>query len=236
MRAVLFDLDGTLLDIDVEAFLCAYFGALGPVLARLTNTDEESAVQAVIDATDAMMRPHPGRTNRDVFDVRFRQITGVDLERDGSIVDEFYRRIFPGLGTGLGPTRGARAAVEAATGAGMLVAVATNPIFPAAAVAERIRWAGLDDLPFALVTTYEQMHACKPDPAYFAETASILEVEPADCLMVGDDAALDMGAASVGMSTFFVGEQGVEGADYSGSLFDLARLMPRLADRRTRKV
>ena len=53
--------------------------------------------------------------------------------RDGQVVDDFYGNVFPTLGAGIGPKPGAREAVEAARQAGMLVAIATNPIFPAAA-------------------------------------------------------------------------------------------------------
>ncbi len=230
MRAVLFDLDGTLLDIDIDAFLHVYFGALGPVLAEVTGMTPKSSIDAVIDSTGAMMRPHPGLTNRETFDARFSQLTGVDLGSNGTVIADFYRDVFPSLGAGLGPMPGARQAVQAASDAGMVLAVATNPIFPAAAVSERIRWAGLDDVPFALVTTYETMHACKPERAYFEEAAGMLGVQPSECLMVGDDVTLDMGATSAGMITFFTGSDRDHGADYAGDLRALAELLSQLAE------
>ncbi len=229
MRAVLFDLDGTLLDIDLALFLRVYFGALGPVIATVTGSTPAAAIEAVIEATNAMMEPHPDETNRQVFDARFTTLTGVDLRRQDGIITDFYTRVFPGLGAGLGPTPGARRAVETAADTGLLVAIATNPIFPSAAVIERIRWAGLDDVPFDLVTTYEIMHACKPDPAYFLEAASMLGVEAGECLMVGDDPVLDLGAAHAGMRTYFVGPRGGKSADYRGSLDQLADLLPKLS-------
>lgn len=230
VRAVLFDLDGTLLDIDIEAFLRVYFGALGPVLSDITGLTVQGSIDAVIVATRAMAHPHPGRTNREAFDACFCEATGVDLRNSVDLIRDFYRDVFPGLGSGLVAMPGARRAVDTAHEAGLLVAVATNPIFPAAAISERIRWAGLGDVSFELVTTYENMHACKPDAAYFKEAAAMLGVEPSACLMVGDDVSLDMGAASVGMTTFFVGAGRNHGADYSGDLTDLAELIPRLAE------
>jgi len=229
VRAVLFDLDGTLLDIDIDAFLRRYFGALGPVLAELVDTTAARAIQAVMDATGAMMEPHPGSTNRDVFDARFLELTGVSLKDRDAEIRDFYARVFPTLGAGLGPTPGARRAVDVARSVGLEVVVATNPIFPAAAVAERIRWAGLGDVEFSLITTYENMHASKPDPAYFREIAALLDVPPADCLMVGDDFTLDMGAAHAGMATFYVGAGAQGVADYHGTLDDLADLLPSLS-------
>lgn len=231
MRAVLFDLDGTLLDIDIDAFLRVYFAALGPVIAELTGSSPAEAIDAVITSTNAMVRPHPGQTNREVFNARFASLTGVDLAQKGEVIDEFYARTFPTLGAGLRPREGARRAVEAALSSGLLVAVATNPIFPAAAISERIRWARVADLPFSFVSTYENMHSCKPDPGYYLEIASVLNVAPTECLMVGDDHVLDMRAAHVGMATFFVGDGAGGSADHVGDLDDLSELLPRLVNR-----
>ena len=235
MRAILFDLDGTLLDIDIDSFLERYFGALGPVVAKVTGDDDPAvALDAVMRATRAMMVPHPGLTNREAFDDHFASVTGADIRAARNLLEEFYACAFPALRDGIGPHEGAREAVLTAIDLGFQVAVATNPIFPAAAISERIRWAGLDDVTFGAVTTYEGMHACKPDAEYFVETAELLGVPADECLMVGDDPQLDMPAAATGMSTFYVGTQRERHGDFRGSLWDLAAMLPSLADGRGR--
>jgi FMN phosphatase YigB (HAD superfamily) len=230
--AVLFDLDGTLLDIDLDEFFSAYFLALGPVVGATLGGPEcaQTGLEAVMEGTRAMGIPHLGRTNRDVFNESFAVRTGVDLsaEKNASALDRFYRETFPQLKGTMGPHTGARAAVQCALELGMKVAIATNPIFPRAAIVERMRWAGVDDLPVHLVTSYESMHAAKPHGAYFAETAELLGVDPRRAVMVGDDRYLDMPAADVGMRTFYVGEGSAPGTDWSGTLEDLAKLLPRL--------
>jgi FMN phosphatase YigB (HAD superfamily) len=230
---VLFDLDGTLLDIDIDRFLEDYFGALGPVVAHVIGTpsDAPAGLRAVLDATSAMMAAHPDLTNRQVFNAHFRDATGVDLDLDEFALpfERFYAHVFPTLRKGLGPRDGAREALLTAAGLGMQVAIATNPIFPADAIRERMRWANVADVPVDAVTTYEVMHATKPHPAYFSETAAMLDVDPRDCLMVGDDRVLDMGAADIGMRTFYVGLPPTPPADYCGDLRDLGALLRRLA-------
>ena len=230
MQAILFDLDGTLLDIDIESFIERYFSALARTMGPLTS-DPESLTHAMTGlnlATHAMMLPHPGHTNQKVFTERFRSLTGIDIEVHSEVFERFYAEEFPLLGDGFGPAPGARDAVETAIELGLKVAVATNPIFPLAAVEHRIAWAGIDDLPVDAITTYETMHACKPLAAYFLETAEHIGVCPDKCLMVGDDRELDLPAAATGMRTYYVGPDVDVEADLIGDLAGLARALPRL--------
>lgn len=227
MRGILFDMDGTLLDIDLGAFLRRYFGALGTAAAG--GFPGLDIMPAIMASTNAMMDQHPGRTNRDVFYEDFLARTGVDLGEHWPVFETFYREVFPTLRDGEGPRAGARAAVEAALDLGFSVAIATNPIFPQVAQRTRLSWAGLDDLDLPIVTSYEDLHACKPDPAYFMETAALMGVDPRECVMVGDDRSLDLAAADVGMRTYYVGPDRNAHADWRGDLMGFAALLPRLA-------
>jgi FMN phosphatase YigB (HAD superfamily) len=227
---VLFDLDGTLLDIDLQGFLRRYFGALRavPLGAAANGLESGAVVRAIMTATDAMMALHPGRTNLDTFSESFERATGIAFDALWPAYERFYTSVFPLLQGEAGPSPGARRAVETARELGLLVAVATNPIFPRIAVDHRLAWAGLGDVPFDVITTYEHMNACKPHGAYFTQTAAMLGVDPSDCLMVGDDITLDLPASDVGMRTFLKGDAR-SSADYRGTLDDLAGLLPLLA-------
>jgi HAD superfamily hydrolase (TIGR01509 family) len=226
MQAVLFDLDGTLLDIDLPAFLSAYFRGLAAATGpHFPGVDVRSAVLA---STDAMACPHPGLTNAAAFHADFLERTGLDLDDPDTyeVFETFYAEDFPDLRHGAGARPGARRAVETALDAGLSVVIATQPIFPRAAIAHRIAWAGLDDLGLEM-TTYEVMHSCKPHPEYFREAAQMAGAEPDECVMVGDDRWLDMPAADVGMRTFYVGREATH-ADWTGDLDDFAELLERL--------
>lgn len=229
MRAILFDLDGTLLDLDLSAFLKRYFIALDAASAELAGRCAPGTfMPALHAAVGAMMEPHPGRTNRDVFYEDLYTRTGVDLNTHWPVYERFYRDVFPTLADTAAPAKGARTAVTTALGSGLKVAIATNPIFPRAAVEHRLAWAGLGDLTFPVVTTYEDMVACKPHADYYRQIADLLGVAPHECLMVGDDRVLDMPAADVGMRTFYVGTDEAAPADLRGDLDELAELLPRL--------
>ncbi|MGV8082928.1 MAG: HAD family hydrolase [Coriobacteriia bacterium] len=234
LGGVLFDLDGTLLDIPLDAFLREYFALLGPVVAEVfgEGVDERAGIALVLQATEAMMKPHPGRTNEEAFNDYLIEQTGVNLadEAHAQALHSFYEDTFPALQGTKTPRRGAREAVEKAFSLGLKVAIATNPIFPRAAILERMRWAGLSGLPIDVVTSYENMHATKPQAHYFLETAQMLGIEAERCLMVGDDRALDMPAADTGMRTFYVGEPPSPQATWTGDLCDLVDVLPRLVE------
>lgn len=231
MRGVLFDLDGTLLDIDLRGFLHRYFAALRAVPLGVPGDglDADRVVRAIMASTDIMMAEHPGRTNLDVFRTSFGQLTGVSFDALWPAYERFYAEVFPTLQAEARPAPGARRAVDTALALGLRVALATNPIFPRVAVDHRLAWAGLDDVAFDVVTTYEDMTACKPHAAYFTQTAAMMDVAPRECLMVGDDVALDLPASDTGMRTFLAGGIRPHGADYHGSLDELVDLLPMLA-------
>jgi FMN phosphatase YigB (HAD superfamily) len=226
MSGILFDLDGTLLDVDTGRFMERYFGAL----RRLVVPGLDGGVfEAVVEGTRVMMGHHDGVTNEDAFWGRFGQVTGTRKEDVEPYFARFYEDVFPSLRGTAGPSAHAREAVEAALGRTPAVAIATNPLFPRIAIETRIGWAGLSDLlPRLHVTTYEISTACKPLPAYFLETAAALDRAPDECIMVGDDAELDLPAAAAGMRTFYVGPDPHARADARGTLADLVGLIERL--------
>ncbi len=204
---ILLDLDGTLIDIDQDEFLKAYLKEVGIRFADVCPP--EDFVAEIWRATETMMENQdPDLTNEQVFRQSFFPRIGRQPEELMPRFDQFYQIHFPALQRFARPNPGARPVIETCLERGLPVVIATNPVFPRQAIMERLRWAGVDDLPYNLVTTYEIMHFCKPHPGYFTEIASRLGADPSRCLMVGDDLDLDLvGAAKVGMMTYHVGER-----------------------------
>jgi HAD superfamily hydrolase (TIGR01549 family) len=199
----LFDLDGTLLPMDTEAFVQQYLRALAPHVADLIPPDK--LVFWLLEATKQMIRNGEAhRTNEEVFTEHFLQLAGLPKEAIWPHFDRFYDEHFPKLKVYAEPTPLSRRVVEAALNRGYKVAVATNPVFPRAAILERLRWAEVDDLPFDWVTIYEETHFCKPHPEYYREIADRLGVRPEECVMIGNDMQEDMVAQTVGMKTFYL--------------------------------
>lgn len=204
LQAVLFDLDGTLLDLDMDRFLPVYLDALGRFLSD--HLPPDTLVEAVMAATSAMIADvDPEVTNEQAFWRDFASRTGYDLPSLRQPLERFYRDVFPRLGDAARPVPGAYETVAALGRAGLKLALATNPIFPRTAIEARLGWAGIEPGMFHVIADYETMHACKPQAAFFLEICGRLGVEPARALMVGNDPVIDIaGAARLGMATFLV--------------------------------
>lgn len=202
VRAVLFDLDGTLLPVDTDAFVAGYVKRLAEFSAHLVNP--ETLTEALWESTMAIIRnTDPTLTNEEVFWASFSRRLGRPREELEPHFLRFYREEYPRLRpAGLDGAPASRAAVEAAIRRGCAIVLATNPLFPAGAIRERMRWAGVLDYPWALVTSIENMHACKPRPEYYEEVVRQLGLRPEECVMVGNDVEEDGVAARLGMRVY----------------------------------
>ncbi|HYF78206.1 MAG TPA: HAD family hydrolase [Symbiobacteriaceae bacterium] len=204
LRTILFDLDGTLLPIDTDQFVSQYLQALAAHVGHLIPPEQLG--RQIMASTYAMIKDtSPERTNAQVFAADFFAKVGHAEGDLMPVFDEFYRQKFPGLRSACPGLPGlGREMVQAAVDQGYEIALCTNPLFPREAIEERMRWVGILDMPWRLVTTYEFMHACKPQPAYYQEVLSRLERKPEECLMVGNDFEEDGVAAKLGINVFFV--------------------------------
>ena len=79
--------------------------------------------------------------------------------------------------------------------------LATNPVFPIVATANRANWAGVAPDLFEHITVYENSSYCKPNPKYYMEILDKLNMNAQECLMVGNDVDEDMSTADIGMET-----------------------------------
>ncbi|MDD6188753.1 MAG: HAD family hydrolase [Clostridiales bacterium] len=200
---ILFDLDGTLLPMDNDAFTKGYFKLLTAKLAP-HGYEPKQLVDAIWAGTAAMVKNDGTQSNEEAF---WKKIAGIYDEKmlgDKALFDAFYAKDFNEAKGFCGFNPKAAATVHTVKERGLRVVLATNPIFPAVATQSRIRWAGLEPEDFELYTTYENIGFCKPNPDYYREIAKRLGVQPEECLMVGNDVTEDMAAASIGMHVFLL--------------------------------
>ena len=229
-NAVLFDLDGTLLPLDVEVFLQDYIKAVSAKVAPFT--EPKTFVKQLLYATEKMIADkNPDLTNEEVFWRHFLQGISEPHETLIPVLDEFYEKDFAQLGEAYKGDGEAAELIRQLKSKGKKVALATNAIFPRQAVVERIRWANLDPEDFEVITTFENMHFCKPHIEYYQEVLKHLGEEPENCIMVGNDIEEDIVAGKLGMTTFlldsnFVIDRGSKTPyDYRGDLNLLRKVL-----------
>lgn len=203
IKAVLFDLDGTLLPMDQDVFTKCYFKYLAKKLAT-HGYEPQKLIDAIWNGTGAMIKNTGEQTNEKVFWAAFSKIFGDKVYLDKPLFDEFYEKDFDNVRESCGYNKKAADVIKAVKEKGLRLCLATNPIFPAVATEKRIAWAGLEKADFELYTTYENCSYCKPNPDYYTEIINKLGVSPEECLMVGNDVADDMVTERLGMKTFLL--------------------------------
>ena len=203
IRNILFDLDGTLLPMDQDEFVNAYFGLLARKLAP-RGYDPEALVKAIWAGTAAMVKNDGSCLNEDAFWMVFASIMGEHTLQDKPVFDEFYRNEFQQVQQVCGFNPMAAETIRRLREKGYRLVLATNPLFPAVATESRIRWAGLNAQDFGFFTTYENSRRCKPNPDYYRDILDRMGADAASCLMVGNDVGEDMIAGSLGMQVFLL--------------------------------
>lgn len=201
-KAILFDLDGTLLPMDMEMFLNQYFKRLGSFFAQFVEPSR--FIKELLIATEAMVK-NPGQfSNEEVFMRTFLPAISQGRTKMEPLFEKFYMEEFPKLKDKVEKNSLAQGIVATAVERGYKIVLATNPLFPQLAIHHRMEWAGIKDYPWQLVTSYEHFNSSKPNINYFKEIADKIGMEPQQCLMVGNDVQEDMVASEIGMGTFLV--------------------------------
>jgi len=201
--AILFDLDGTLLQVEMFGFIRRYVAGFHARCSDLVGFDPlQRAMRAGIHLlleTEGVTRSNEERLfaflagrlqlSESLLRSRFEDFLAADLEP---------------LAVEVNPIPEVTALLEVCRQSGVPLALATNPVFPRALIEARCRWVGLDVNNFVLLTSFENSHYCKPQAGYFREVADRLAVDPKTCLMVGNDTSHDLAATQVGMTTWLV--------------------------------
>ncbi len=204
ITTVLFDLDGTLLPMHTETFTKAYFKLLAEKAAPY-GYEAKALVDAVSAGTQAMVQNDGTCPNDRRFWQTFAGRLGEDVLALRPVFDQFYAQEFHAAKAATRPNPLARQVVQALRGRGYAVILATNPLFPAVGVATRLSWLGLTPGDFLHVTSYENSSFCKPNPAYFTQLLRDTGRQPGECLMVGNNVAEDIQAATrAGLSACLV--------------------------------
>ncbi|MFC1543014.1 TIGR02253 family HAD-type hydrolase [Candidatus Neomarinimicrobiota bacterium] len=211
IKAVIFDLDNTLLDF-MKMKDAAIHSAVDAMVEAGLTVEKEDAVRAIEDIYRSK-----GYEYQEVFDDYLRQNSGfVDYKYLASAIVAYRRAkeaslmLYPRVNVTL----------MALAKVGLKLGVVSDA--PSREAWMRLCYLNLHHL-FDAVVTFNDTGVHKPAPEPFDKICKLLEVKPEEVLMVGDWPEKDMvGARQVGMTTAFARYGDTLGVKESGADYDLS--------------
>lgn len=204
MNTILFDLDGTLLPMDVEEFTHRYFGLILQTMNE-KGFDGKMILDAILSSTKAMILNDGKKTNEEVFWENFTSLTNLSRDLMEPHFNDFYEHVFDQIDSHV-QSENMKQAVNILKEKNYRLILSTNPLFPRIATLKRIQWAGLDPHDFDYITTYENSSACKPNLAYYEEIIDKLDLDIKECMMVGNDVQEDGILEKIGIPVYLVND------------------------------
>ncbi|MBM3156168.1 MAG: HAD family hydrolase [Chloroflexi bacterium] len=207
LKAVLFDLDNTLIHFSERRFAESYFARIASAFADIMPADK--LLERLFISTQLLMNNNGEMSNADHFMNSFS--SGLDIPRDKlwkRFID-FYEAEFDRFRDIVSVPDGVRDMLLNLKRKRVKLVIASNPMWPSIVQMKRLAWGGIDDIKFDLVTDIENMSYCKPRLEYYLEVCRKIALKPDECLMVGNDPVNDMIVASIGMKTYLVTDEGV---------------------------
>lgn len=230
IKAILFDLDGTLLDVELDNFISQYLELLAQSIAHIVPP--KKFISKIIKASKAIEENNRKHLNEDIYSKVCFPLDGYSRKEIQPFLDKFYENDYSKLRKWTRRKPEARAVVQTVFDKGYDVVIATTPLLPATAIEQRLEWAGVADFPYRLITTIENSHATKSltHLLYYDQILDKIGYPPETCLMVGDEDK-DMIAKRLGVKTFLItGREKELGPNipeptYKGSLYELKFLI-----------
>ena len=190
IKNILFDLDGTLLNMDQDKFLELYMLSLYNY-SKEEYKDVYELIDLIKKGVYLMVNNNGKLTNEEVFYNHFKSFHKDNTDALLKKYEEYYNSDFIITKESTSLKKVAPLLIKELKEKGYNLILATNPIFPRIATLNRIKWAGLDPNDFMYISTYENSHYSKPNIKYYEEILNKLNLNKEECLMIGNDTSED---------------------------------------------
>ena len=244
IKAVLLDLDNTMILFDETQFYLSYMERVVPFFADLVPDDQFR--DRLLRGIRGLIKNNGEVSNRELFLNLFCDGDSASVRQ--AVWDRFmrfYEEEYEKVPVEAVASKSLDRVLDQLKTWGIELVVATNPLFPEIAQEKRMAWIDLDQERFRLITHLENMAYVKPRGEYYRQISDMIGRRPEECIMVGNDTVNDMVAGSVGMATYLTTEAGsidysavakgrkvrlgqTHQADYSGALIDLLPVVDQL--------
>ena len=226
---VLSDLDDTLISTNMDQYFPNYFTGLGNALKDLGSTN--LIQKQVFYAVEKMgNNQDPGKLLSEIFAENFYAPLGTTEAAQKDKILHFYHEEYPKFKDLTTVRPEALEFVEWCRKQNILIAIATNPVFPDIATRARVVWAGLDPAVFPFFTTYEHFHFTKPNMTYYAECLGRLGWPEGKIVMIGDDPVRDIEPMqAMGFPTFQIRHEKNNHNDNEGTIAEVKNWLEGIA-------
>ncbi len=201
---VFFDMDGTLLNMGESAFEKEYLKRMVLFFEQRFSGKGKDIVKAVAYSAEAMKRNDGKQNNEAVFWQAFEKASGLKRAAVEPLFLQYYGTDYAHIGDDYVPDTDMQALVHLLQEKGYGLVVATNPLVPQIANRERVRWAGVSDVDWLEITSFEGYSSCKPQVQFYQQICDKLQIAPQQCLMVGNSLVDDLPATELGMAFYLM--------------------------------
>lgn len=194
IKAIFFDLDGTLLPMDEKEFTKIYLSSLAKKLIPY-HYDPTLLSKGVFSGLKKMVSNDGSRFNCDVFFDEFSSFFQRDTRKEIPVFLSFYQNEFKDALIACKKSPLSKEIVSFCKANFPLTILSTNPIFPREAQCARLSFLDLSDSDFDFVTDYSNSKYCKPNPNYFSFLLEKYSLKPQEVLLFGNDVIEDYACA-----------------------------------------
>lgn len=186
-HVILIDLDGTLLEFDLEGFSEAFFRIWADRSHHLVSPDD---LRSWLDLAGEGIESKSGilQSRREVFVDSLAELLRIEPTEALAMVLSLWNEEFHAMKKFWRKEALARSLVQWIVAEGFEIVIATGMLIPREAIELKLEWAGIpsSEFEYLLITDWENMHSYKPHPDYYIEVLEHIGRSPEECLMVGD--------------------------------------------------
>lgn len=206
LKAVFFDLDGTLLPMNEDEFTKLYFKLISEFVEQY-GYEQQKLINTIWEGTKKMYKNDGSKTNEKVFWEYFASIYGNEKVKDKKYFDSFYENQFKEVKKTCGINQMAKEIIRYVNENIGICILTTNPIFPLNGVKTRLSFLGLSENDFKYITTYENSYYCKPNPKYFESVLERFSLKRDEVIVFGNNDIEDyLCATKAGIKCYLVGD------------------------------
>jgi FMN phosphatase YigB (HAD superfamily) len=204
ITTILFDMDSTLNSIDEIEFSRKYFKMLHEQF--FSEFELQFFYDSLTNITkNVMLSRSPRELAIKTFMKEMSKCYKKPQKKLYEDFKEFYATDYNQLKEFVRPAEGAQELVQTCFNKGYNVIVATTPVFTEDAIMRRLKWSGMAEFTFELVTHAENMHFSKPLEEYYTEILKKIKKKYFECIMVGNEFMGDIVSPTrIGLKTCYI--------------------------------